>query len=129
MGITEADTCRMYVLPRLCEAGWTDEQIREQKYFTDGRIVMAGRKHFRRPGKKADYLLHYRPDFRVAIIEAKATYKKPSDGLQQAMEYAEILGLKFAYSTNGQGIVEHDYTTGKQQALAGCGNTRFNGQN
>ena len=45
------------------------------------------------------------------------------------MEYAEILGLKFAYSTNGQGIVEHDYATGKQQALAGCGNTGFNGQN
>jgi len=70
MGITEADTCRMYVLPKLQEAGWTDEQIREQKYFTDGRIVMTGRKHFRRPGKKADYLLHYRPDFRLAIIEA-----------------------------------------------------------
>jgi type I restriction enzyme R subunit len=107
----------MYVLPKLREAGWTDEQIREQKYFTDGRIVMAGRRHFRRPGKKADYLLHYRPDFRLAIIEAKAAYKKPSDGLQQAMEYAEILGLKFAYSTNGHGIVEHDYTTGKQSAL------------
>jgi type I restriction enzyme R subunit len=107
----------MYVLPKLREAGWSDDQIREQKYFTDGRIVMAGRKHFRRPGKKADYLLHYRPDFRLAIIEAKTAYRKPSDGLQQAMEYAEILGLKFAYSTNGHGIVEHDYITGKQQTL------------
>ncbi len=67
--ITEADTCRMYVLPKLREAGWKDDQIREQKYFTDGRIVLAGRKHLRRPGKKADYLLHYRPDFRLAIIQ------------------------------------------------------------
>ena len=117
MGIAEADTCRMYVLPRLREAGWTDDQIREQKYFTDGRIVMAGRKHFRRPGKKADHLLHYCLDFRIAVVEAKASYKNPADGLQQAMEYAEILGLKFAYATNGHGIVEHDYITGKQRAL------------
>ncbi len=117
MAITEADTCRMYVLPKLREAGWTDDQIREQKYFTDGRIVMAGRKHLRRPGKKADYLLHYRADYRLAVLEAKASYKKPADGLQQAMEYAEILGLKFAYATNGHGIVENDYITGKQQTL------------
>ncbi len=115
--ITEADTCRKYVLPKLRDAGWTDDQIREQKYFTDGRIVVAGRRHVRRPGKKTDYLLYYRPDYRIAVVEAKAAYKNPSDGLQQAMEYAEILGLKFAYSTNGHGIVEHDYTTGSQQNL------------
>jgi len=115
--LTEADTCRMFVLPKLREGGWTDDQIREQKYFTDGRIVVTGRKYFRKPGKKADYLLYYRPDYRIAVVEAKANYKNPADGLQQAMEYAEILGLRFAYSTNGAGIVEHDYTTGKQQAL------------
>ncbi len=117
MVVSEADTCRQYVLPKLYAAGWTDDQIREQKHFTDGRILVAGRKHFRKPGKKADYLLHYRPDFRLAVVEAKAAYKKPADGLQQAMEYAEILGLKFAYATNGHGIVEHDYTTGKQRDL------------
>jgi len=115
--ISEADTCRMYVLPKLREAGWTDDQIREQRYFTDGRIVVSGRKHFRKPGKKADYLLYYRPDFRLAVVEAKAKYKGPGDGLQQAMEYAEILGLKFAYATNGYGIIEHDYITGEQRAL------------
>ena len=115
--ITEADTCRKYVLPKLRDAGWTDDQIREQKYFTDGRIIVTGRKHVRKPGKKTDYLLYYRPDYRVAVMEAKAAYKKPGDGLQQAMEYAEILGLRFAFSTNGHGIVEHDYTTGKQQSV------------
>lgn len=115
--LTEADTCRKYVLPKLYAAGWSDDQISEQKYFTDGRIIVTRQRHFRKPGKKADYLLNYRPDYRLAVIEAKVSYKNPADGLQQAMEYAEILGLKFAYSTNGHGIVEHDYTTGGQQVL------------
>jgi type I restriction enzyme R subunit len=113
----EADTCRKFVLPKLYEAGWNDDQISEQTYFTDGRIVPVGRKHRRRPGKRTDYLLAYRPDFRIAVIEAKAEYKLPSDGLQKAMDYADILDLKFAYSTNGHGIVEHDYTTGQQREL------------
>ena len=114
---TEADTCRMYVLPKLRSADWTDDQISEQRYFTAGRIIVTGRKHHRRPGKKADYLLSYRPDHPIAVVEAKAVYKNPGDGLQQAMEYAEILNLKFAYSTNGHGIIEHDYTTGRQRTL------------
>lgn len=113
----EAETCREYVLPKLRKVGWSDDQIIEQKYFTDGRIVTTEEKYFRRPGKKADYILRYKPDFMIAVVEAKAIYKKPGDGLQQAMEYAEILGLKFAYSTNGRGIVEHDYLTGKDIAL------------
>jgi len=111
----EADTCREYVLPKLYRAGWLHDQIAEQKYFTDGRIVIVGKKHVRKTGKKADYILRYRPDFAIAVVEAKAAYKKPGDGLQQAMDYAEILKLKFAYSTNGRGIVEHDYLTGKQR--------------
>jgi len=114
---TEADTCRTYVAPKLYAAGWTDEQIREQVSFTDGRIIPVGRGHTRKPAKRADYLLRYRPDFPMAIVEAKAEYKQPADGLQQAMDYAEILGVRFAYSTNGLGIVEHDYTTGREQTL------------
>ena len=115
--ITEADTCRKYVIPKLHTAGWTDDQITEQKYFTDGRIVVIGNKHIRKPGKIADYILKYKPNFPIAVIEAKAAYKNPGDGLQQAMEYAEVLKLKFAYSTNGHGVVEHDYITGKQRIL------------
>jgi len=115
--ITEADTCRKYVLPKLYAAGWRDDQINEQKYFTDGRIVVVGRRHHRNPGKKADYLLRYHPDYPIAVIEAKAAYKNPGDGLQQAMEYAEILKLKFTYSTNGHWIIEHDFITGKQSVL------------
>lgn len=115
--ITEADTCRKYVLPRLYGVDSTDDQISEQKYFTDGRIVPVGKGHVRKPGKRVDYLLRYRPDFPIAVVEAKAAYKKPGDGMQQAMEYAEILGLKFAYATNGKGIEEYDFITGKQTSL------------
>ena len=111
--LTEADTCRKYVLPKLYAAGWTDEQISEQKSFTDGRIVVTGDKVRRLPQKRADYILRYRRDFPIAVVEAKSIYANPGDGLQQAKDYAQILGLKFAYATNGHGIVEHDFLTGR----------------
>ena len=115
--ITEADTCRKYVLPKLYAAGWNDDQISEQKTFTDGRIIPVGAKTRRRPAKRADYLLRYARDFTLAVVEAKAAYKLPGDGLQQAKEYAGVLGLKFAYSTNGSGIVEFDFITGQEQEI------------
>jgi type I restriction enzyme R subunit len=115
--MTEADVCRIYVTPALKAAGWTDEQIREQVTFTDGRIIPAGQTHTRKAGKRADYILRYTADYPIAIVEAKDEQHKPGDGLQQAMEYAEILGLRFAYSTNGHGIVEHDYISGQQRTL------------
>jgi type I restriction enzyme R subunit len=117
--ITEADTCRKYVLPRLVEAGWDagPHSFTEQKTFTDGRIVVAGGKTSRRPQKRADYLLRYTRDRMIAVVEAKPAYRSPADGLQQAKEYAEILGLNFAYSTNGHGIVEFDYLTGTESEI------------
>ena len=117
--ITEADTCRKYVLPKLYAGGWNDDQITEQKSFTDGRIIPAGAKTRRRPAKRADYLLRYARDFMLAVVEAKAAYRLPGDGLQQAKDYAAVLGVKFAYSTNGHGIVEFDFTTGKERQLDG----------
>ena len=117
--INEADTCRKYVLPKLIAAGWDNDprSFTEQKTFTDGRIVLIGEKVRRRPQKRADYLLRYTRDFVIAVVEAKAAYKSPSDGLQQAKDYAEVLGLKFAYATNGHGIVEFDFLTGKEREL------------
>jgi type I restriction enzyme R subunit len=117
--ITEADTCRKYVLPKLIDAGWDNEphSFTEQKSFTDGRIIVTGNKTRRRPQKRADYLLRHTRDFMIAVIEAKAAFKNAGDGLQQAKEYAEILGLKFAYSTNGHGIIEFDYLEGKEREL------------
>ena len=110
----EADTCRRYVVPLLQAAGWDADphRINEQVTFTDGRIILAGKRVKRGTQKRADYILRYARDLPLAVVEAKADYKLPGDGLQQAKEYAEILDLKFAYSTNGQGIVEFDYTTG-----------------
>lgn len=114
---TEADTCRRYVLPKLYTAGWSDDQISEQRTFTDGRIMVAGTKVWRRPQKRADYLLRYRPNLMLAVVEAKTSHKNPGDGLQQAKEYAQILDLKFAYATNGHGIIEHDFLTGHEASL------------
>jgi len=115
----EADTCRRYVVPKLQEAGWDNEphRINEQVTFTDGRIIVTGQRSRRRPGKRADYVLRYRPDLAIAVVEAKPTYATPGQGLQQAKEYAEILGLKFAYATNGHGIVEFDYLTGQEREI------------
>mgnify|MGYP000931120305 CR=1 FL=1 len=115
--LTEADTCRKYVLPALYAAGWNDDQISEQKSFTDGRIIAAGAAARRGPQKRADYLLRYRSNLMLAVVEAKASYKKSRDGLQQAKDYAQVLDLQFAYATNGHGIVEHDFLTGRETDL------------
>ena len=119
--MTEADTCRKFVVPWLQAAGWDTPPhlINEQRTFTDGRIIFTGGKARRGRQKRADYLLRYRPDFPIAVVEAKAAYRQAGDGLQQAKEYAEILGLKFAYATNGAEIIEFDYTTGIERTVAG----------
>jgi type I restriction enzyme R subunit len=113
----EADTCRQYVLPKLAATGWTDEQIREQYIFTDGRILVQGRQAGRAKRKRADYLLCYQPSYAIAVVEAKADYRSPADGMQQAKSYAETLGLLFAYATNGRGILEFDRSTGLERQL------------
>lgn len=113
---TEADTCRKFVVPKLQAAGWDNEprSIAEQRTITDGRVVPVGKGFIRKPPKRVDYLLRYTRDFPLAVVEAKATYKTAADAVQQARSYAEMLGLKFAYATNGQDIIEIDYFTGKE---------------
>ncbi len=105
----------------LKESGWRDSNnpdmpsFKREHYFTDGKI--RGEKR-REKAKRADYLLYYRqPHFPIAVVEAKADYKLPSDGLQQAKTYAEMLGLNFAYSTNGELFVEFDFITGLESKL------------
>ena len=114
---TEADTCRVYVLPKLYAAAWTDDQIQEQHSFTDGRIIPGTKKIRRLKQKRADYRLRYTRDFPIAVVEAKASYKTAGEGLQQAKEYAEILDLKFAYATNGKEIIEFDFLTGIERKI------------
>ena len=112
--MNEADTCRKFIVPRLQAAGWDNEphSIAEQRTITDGRIVPVGQGFVRRPPKRVDYLLRYTRDFSLAIVEAKPTFKIAGDGLQQAKQYADMLGLSFAYASNGQGIIEFDFLTG-----------------
>ena len=112
----EADTCRKHVVPLLQKAGWDDEphSIAEQRTVTDGRIIPVGKGFVRKPPKRVDYLLRYNRDFSLAVVEAKASYKTAADAVQQARFYAEMLGLKFAYATNGTDIIEIDYFTGKE---------------
>ncbi len=115
--MSEADTCRKYILPKLYQAGWQDETIAEQLVLTPGRIVPLGGQHTRRPGLRPDYVLYIRRNIPIAVVEAKAEYKNAGDGLAQAMQYAEMLHVKFAYASNGRGIVEHDYITGLEREL------------
>lgn len=109
---SEADTCRKFVVPKLKnESNWTDEQILEQRPFTAGKIIVIGRVGRRKKAKKADYLLRYSQNLLIAVVEAKREYKTAAEGMQQAKEYAQILGLKFAYATNGQEILEFNFIT------------------
>ena len=117
MPISEGDTCRRFIEPKLRDAGWNDDQICEQRCFTDGRVIVAGSRPRRGKRKQADYILRFTRDFPLAIIEAKAEYRTAGDGLQQAKDYAEILDLKFAYSSNGHQIVEFDYITGLESEI------------
>src|SRR5262245_40767588 len=100
--MNEADTCRKQVRPTLEAAGWDDppHAYNEQTTFTDGRIIVAGSKVRRGTQKRSDFLLRYTRDLTLAVVEAKSCDRPAADGLQQAKNYAEILGLKFALATN-----------------------------
>src|SRR3990170_8880364 len=118
--LNEADTCRRLVVPKLQSVGWDNEphSIAEQRTVTDGRIVPVGKGFMRKPPRRVDFLLRYTRDFPLAVVEAKSAYKTAADGMQQAKEYAEMLGLKFAYATNGRDIIEFDYFTGRETSIA-----------
>src|ERR1700693_5315044 len=107
-GLSEADTCRKMVVPKLVVVGWDNDphSIAEQRTITDGRIIPAGKGFVRKPPKRVDYLLRFTRDVPLAVVEAKAAHKSAADGFQQAKSYAEMLGLRFAYATNGQEILE-----------------------
>jgi type I restriction enzyme R subunit len=119
--MNEADTCRKYVVPKLQAAGWDNApySIAEQRIFTNpkGRIRVVGGRIVRGKPKRTDYLLRYRLDFPIAVVEAKADYKTSGLALSQARDYAQILGLKFAYGTNGKGVVEFDFLTGIERKI------------
>ena len=85
-------------------------QIREELAFTKGRITVRGKLVSRGKGKRADYVLYYKPNIPIALIEAKDNTHAIGDGMQQALDYAETLDVPFAFSSNGDGFVFHDGT-------------------
>jgi type I restriction enzyme R subunit len=116
---SEADTSRKFVVPKLLAAGWDAEphSIAEQRTITDGRVIPVGKGFIRKPPKRVDYILRYTRDFPLAVVEAKASYRTAADAVQQARSYAEMLGLSFAYATNGHDIIEIDYFTGNETRI------------
>src|SRR5206468_12827901 len=115
----EADTCRTLVRPKLEAAGWNGDKhfYSEQTPFTDGRIIVPGGRPKRLKKKFSDFFLRYTRDITLAVVEAKSDKRPAGDGLQQAKDYAEILGLKFAYATNGTDILEYDDFTKLERAI------------
>ena len=117
--LSEEDIKFQYISPAIVEtAGWNKNNIRMEYYFTAGRVIFQGKLHARQKGKKADYLLSLDDNLPIAIVEAKDNNKPLGAGMQQAMEYAQILDLPFAYSSNGDGFLEHDFITNTERELA-----------
>lgn len=117
--MNEAETCRTLVRPKLEAAGWDGNKhfYSEQTAFTDGRIIVPAGNPRRLKKKFSDFLLRYTRDITLAVVEAKSNKRPAGDGLQQAKDYASILGLKFAYATNGNSIIEYDFFTGTEQEI------------
>lgn len=113
--LSEQDISSKYVLPVLVGAGWDlQTQIREQSTFTAGRIMVHGKTISRGEKKRADFILYYKNNFPIAIVEAKDNNHTAGAGLEQAKQYAQILNIPFAYSTNGDEFVEFDFLTGRE---------------
>lgn len=116
--MSEEDIKRLFITPAL-ESKWdAHTQIRMEKYFTDGRVIVRGDTAERAKGKKADYMLFFKPNLPLAIVEAKDDSHSVGAGMQQAIEYAEILDIPFSYSSNGTAFLEHDMKNGTEREIA-----------
>lgn len=118
--LTEEDVKFRYINEAITNKGWSKDRIfMEQKVkFTDGKISLHGNLVHREKPKFADYVLYANKATPIAIVEAKDANHSVSHGLQQAMTYAQMLDVKFAYSSNGEGFAEHDFLTGKERTFA-----------
>ena len=109
--LSERDICTKFITPSVKQAGWdVMSQVREEVSFTKGRIIVRGKLVSRGKAKRADYVLYYKPNIPIAIIEAKDNNHSVGDGMQQALEYADTLNIPFVFSSNGDGFVFHDGT-------------------
>jgi len=109
--LTERDICTKFILPAVKRAGWDEMvQVREEVYFTKGRIIVRGKMTYRGKAKKADFVLYYKPNIPIALIEAKDNAHSVGHGIQQGLDYAMTLDIPFVFSSNGDGFVFHDRT-------------------
>ncbi|MCA3624596.1 MAG: DEAD/DEAH box helicase family protein [Methylobacterium sp.] len=109
--LTERDICTKFILPAVKRAGWDEMlQVREEVYFTKGRIIVRGKLVTRGKAKKADFVLYFKPNIPIALIEAKDNSHSVGDGMQQGLDYAATLDIPFVFSSNGDGFVFHDRT-------------------
>jgi type I restriction enzyme R subunit len=109
--LSERDICTKYISPAVRRAGWDEmTQMREEVGFTKGRIIVRGKLVTRGKAKRADYVLYYKPNIPIALIEAKDNNCSIGDGMQQALDYALTLDIPFVFSSNGDGFVFHDRT-------------------
>jgi type I restriction enzyme R subunit len=109
--LSERDICTQFILPALKKAGWDiSTQVREEVSFTDGRIYVKGNKTTRGKRKRADFILYYKPNIPIAIIEAKSNKLSVNAGIQQGIEYSNILDIPVVFSSNGDGFYKHDKT-------------------
>lgn len=104
--LSERDIITKYIIPALAKSGWdTQRQIREEVSFTDGRIIVKGKSAKRGERKRADIILYYHNNIPVAVIEAKDNTHTPGSGIQQALDYADILDIPVAISSNGDSFI------------------------
>jgi type I restriction enzyme R subunit len=109
--LSESDICAKYITPAVIAAGWDELlQIRREVFFTKGRVIVRGKLHTRGEQKRADYILYYKANIPLAVIEAKDNKHSVGSGMQQALNYAETLGIPFVFSSNGDGFLWHDRT-------------------
>lgn len=115
--LSEQEIRSRYITPALNAAGWKQEHISEEHTFTAGEVVVRGTLKHRKEAKRYDYLLSTEENYPIAIVEAKDANHEPDSGIQQAMDYARILDVPFAYSSNGDKFFEHDMLTGEERQL------------
>ena len=109
--LTEQEIRTRYITPAIQSAGWKPNQIREEVYLTDGRIIVRGSMAVRsQQRKRADYILYHKPNVPLAIVEAKDNNHNVSAGMDQALDYGDLLDVPFVYTSNGDGFMEHDRT-------------------
>lgn len=117
--MSERDICTKYITPAIAKSGWDiKKQIREEVTFTDGRVIVRGNVTTRGKKKRADYILYHKSNLPIAVVEAKDNKHSIGDGMQQAINYADILDLQFAYSSNGDGFIEHDMKNGTEKEIS-----------